>query len=492
MEPTSVEAICSQMIKGRLLSADEVRALRQRWHAEAKGSTENLGRFCKWLVAKQYVTEHQANLLMRGKSDRFYIHQYKILERIGKGRMAGVYKAVHQLGQVVALKILPPSKAKDPELLGRFQREARIALRLKHPNVVRTFQAGEDDGLHFIVMEYLDGETLEDVLLRRGKLPPAEAVRLIHQALLGLQHLHEQNIVHRDLKPGNLMLVPGQERGKPDNTLHATVKLMDVGLGRTLFDEPDEGYNPELTASGVVLGSPDYMAPEQAREARAADIRSDIYSLGCTLYHALAGQPPFPDSNLVRKMVKHATEAPTPVRQFNRDVPDGLQQILDWMMAKDPAQRYPTPERAAQALQVFLAAGAEPSRSPEADPEMRPYLQWLEDSSSGGIELLPAGPATVAPVPTMPVARAAAPVAAPTKKPAVAAPIDVELVPVMPPASKPVGVEPKGAFELGRRDVAMLVAGAAGVLLAEGIGLLIAKLFQRRQAAPEEEAPQEP
>jgi serine/threonine protein kinase len=492
MEPTSVEAVCSLIVKGRLLSADEVRALRQRWHAEAKGSADDLGRFCKWMVAKQYVTEHQANLLLRGKSERFYISQYKILERIGKGRMAGVYKAVHHLGQVVALKILPPSKAKDAELLGRFQREARIALRLKHPNVVRTFQAGEDDGLHFIVMEYLDGETLDDILQRRGKLPPGEAVRLIHQALLGLQHLHEQNIVHRDLKPGNLMLVPGHERGKPDNTLHATVKLMDVGLGRTLFDEGDEGQNPELTGSGVVLGSPDYMAPEQAREARAADIRSDIYSLGCTLYHALAGQPPFPDSNLVRKMVKHATETPAPVREFNRDVPDGLQQILEWMIAKDPAQRYPTPERAAQALQVFLAAGAEPSRSPEADPKMRPYLQWLEDSSAGGIELLPASPATVPAAPTMLAARAAPPVASPTIKSTVAAPIDVELVPATPSVPKPQSVAEKQGFELTRRDVAMLILGAGGVLLAEGIGLLIAKIIQRRQAATEEEPPQEP
>jgi serine/threonine protein kinase len=491
MEPTSVEAICSLIVKGRLLSAEEVRAMRQRWHAEAKGSAENLARFSKWLVAKQYVTEHQANLLLRGKSERFFIVQYKILERIGKGRMAGVYKGVHHLGQVVALKILPPSKSKDPELLGRFQREARIALRLKHPNVVRTFQAGEDDGLHFIVMEYLDGETVEEVLQRRGKLPPTEAVRLIHQALLGLQHLHEQNIVHRDLKPGNLMLVPGHERGKPDNTLNATVKLMDVGLGRTLFDEVDEGQNPELTASGVVLGSPDYMAPEQAREARAADIRSDIYSLGCALYHALAGQPPFPDSNLVRKMVKHATESPPPVRQFNRDVPDGLQQILDWMMAKDPAQRYPTPERAAQALQVFLVAGAEPSRSPEADPKMRPYLQWLQDSSAGGIELLPAAPATVAAMPAMPAARAAPPAASPTVKSTVAAPIDVELVPASLPAPKPPSITEKTEFSVTRRDVAMLVLGAVGVLLAEGIGLLISKILQRRQATAEEEPPAE-
>src|SRR5262249_39610366 len=145
-----------------------------------------------------------------------------------------------------------------------------------------------------------------------------------------------------------------------------------------------------------------------------------------------------------------------------------------------------------QALQVFLAAGAEPSRGPDADPKMRPYLQWLADSSAGGIELLPATPPTAAAVPAMPVARAASPLAGPTMKAAVAAPIDVELVPITPPALKPAPVKEKRGLEIGRRDVAMLIAGAAGVLLAEGIGLLIAKLFQRRPATPEEEPPPEP
>src|SRR5206468_2519439 len=128
------------------------------------------------------------------------LNQYKLIDRLGQGRMAGVYQAVHELGQTVAIKILPPSKAKDPQLFGRFQREARLALRLQHPNVVRTFQVGEANGLNYLVMEYLDGEDLEDVFKRRGKLPPAEAVRLVYQALQGLQHLHEQGMVHRDLK----------------------------------------------------------------------------------------------------------------------------------------------------------------------------------------------------------------------------------------------------------------------------------------------------
>src|SRR5262249_60902729 len=131
---------------------------------------------------------------------------------------------------------------------------------------------------------------------------------------------------------------------------------------------------PMLTGEGIVLGTPDYMAPEQARDARQADIRSDIYSLGCVLYHLLDGRPPFPDTNIISQMIRHATEPPRPLREVNPAVPDGLQQIVNWMLAKDPAQRYPTPERAAQALKVFLAAGSEPAPVPEADPRLPKYL----------------------------------------------------------------------------------------------------------------------
>src|SRR5207249_4183292 len=192
---------------------DEIRALRQRWRGEAKDASEDPERFSRWLVAKQYLTEYQATLVGRGHTDSFFLNQYKILDRLGKGRMAGVYKAVHELGQVVAIKVLPPSKARDPQFLARFQREARLAFKLKHANIVRAFQVGQAAGLHFFVMEYLEGETLDDVLRRRGKLPPPEAVRLIYQAMSGLQHIHTQGLVHRDLKPANLMLVPPPPQG---------------------------------------------------------------------------------------------------------------------------------------------------------------------------------------------------------------------------------------------------------------------------------------
>ena len=197
--------------------------------------------------------------------------------------MTGVYKARHPSGQIVAIKVLPPSRAKNGQMLARFQREARLSVKLKHPNVVRSFQVGEARGVHYLVMEYLEGETLDDVILSRKRLPPQEAVRLIHQVLLGLQHIHEQGMIHRDLKPANLMLVPAPAR---DSTLRSNIKILDIGLAREFFDEnsPAPREDMELTGEGILLGTPDYLPPEQARDPRAIDIRADIYSLGCVLY----------------------------------------------------------------------------------------------------------------------------------------------------------------------------------------------------------------
>jgi serine/threonine protein kinase len=366
---SSVEHFCNVLARNGLLGPDQVRSLRQRWLQGPPAAARDGEKFLAWLAAGGVITEYQAGVLARGHATQLLLGPYIIQERVGKGRMAGVYRARHSTGQTVAIKVLPPSKAKDPQLLGRFQRESRLAVRLNHPNIVRTFQTGEANGLHYLVMEYLEGEELDRVLQRRRMLPPGEAARLAHQALLGLQHVHEQGLVHRDLKPGNLMLVGG----RPDSTLQSTVKVLDIGTGRALFDD---GPTAELTNEGDVLGTAEYMAPEQARDPRSTDIRADIYSVGCVLYHALAGQPPFNDTNRVRLLVRMATEAPRPVRELNPAVPEGLQQILNWMLAKDPGRRYPTPGRAAQALQTFLAAGAAVVPL-EKDPRMGAYLQWL-------------------------------------------------------------------------------------------------------------------
>jgi len=489
----SVENVCGLLIRSRLLNPDGVKTMYQRWQSEAKEHAGNLGQFTRWLVAKQYVTEFQATLVAKGHADDFFIHQYKILDRLGRGRMAGVYKAVHQLGQVVAIKILPPSKSKNPILLARFLRESRLAVRLKHPNVVRSFQVGDYKGLRYLVMEYLEGETLDEVLQRRKRLQPSEAVRLIYQALLGLQHIHERSLVHRDLKPANLMLVPRRGPGEADSTLRATVKILDIGLGRTLFDEntgsPEDSH---LTGEGVLLGTPDYLAPEQAREPRSVDIRADIYSLGCVLYHTLTGQPPFPDTNLLSQMVRHATEASRPLKELNPAVPDGLQQIVNWMLAKDPAQRYPTPERAAQALQVFLTAGGEPARASEEGPDLRQYLTWLETNKSDDTDGVLAA--------AQPAGKLSAQAEAPragrrhgSKKhkrhkhsakhalggaggAALAAEIDVELVSIEP-TEKPGTTPARSLFRLTGREWLLVAMSGGAVLAAVIVGVLLARVL---------------
>jgi len=430
----TVENICGLLIRSRLLSQEAVKALYTRWKKEAKKEAGETGAFTQWLVASELVTQFQASLLARGLADNFFLNDYKLMDRMSQGRLAGVYKAVHNSGQVVALKVLPPSRAKDPEFAARFQNEARQSMRLKHPNIVRTFQMGEANGARYLVLEYLEGETLEDVLKRRGHLPAAEGVRLVYQALLGLQHMDEQGEMHRDLKPANLLLAPGRKEG--DTTLDATIKIVDPHLARVLIEdavrETGNSAGLETCPTSPVPGNPDYLAPESARHPNQSDIRADIYSLGCVLYHVLAGHPPFPDSNPISQMIRHATEAPRPLAEFSPEIPNALEQILAWMMAKDPAKRYRTPERAAQALEVFLAAGSAgvTAAEPEAPLRSEPVTTW-----------------------------------------------DVELVPAQTEvaALQQVVLSFKGLV-LTRRDLLMLGIGGAAIAVAGGIGMTVAKL----------------
>jgi serine/threonine protein kinase len=334
----------------------------------------------------------------------------------------------------------------------------RLAWRLHHPNVVRTFQAGEANGLHYLVMEYLEGETLEDVLQRRGRLSAGEALRLAYQALLGLQHLHERGLVHRNLEPANLMLMPARGSVPLASTLDATVKLLDISLARAEFDQGErpDGEQLQLTHEGVMLGNAAYLAPEQAANPHGADIRADIYSLGCILYHCLTGQPPFADANALRQIIRHATEKPKPLRECGLEsgVPEGLQQVLDWMMHRDPSQRYPTPDRAAQALRAFLGGGTEAPATPNAEAPLEAYLKWLA---------------------TVPLAE------------------PVEGEPGSRQADGPTPGRRRSFGEvvhLNRRDCALLGLGALGLLAAEGIGWLLGQVFKPRvRSAPPEEAP---
>lgn len=346
-----VEDFCGSLIRSRLHPVEAVKAIYQHWHKVAR-RPDSLDDFRAWLVAKQHLTQHQADLIHAGHVDNFFLGKYRILERIGRGKTSGIYRAADPAGNRVALKVLAPSRARDPEYEGRFLREAQLARQLNHASVVRTIDSGKHNNLYFLVMEYLEGQSLQALLEERRRLPGREAARLAFLVALGLQHIHERAMVHRDLKPGNLMLSPAP--APQENTLRSMIKIIDLGLGRVLFDPESKGGDDGLTNEGSLLGTPDYVAPEQARDARRVDIRADIYSLGCTLYHALAGAPPFADTNLLRQILRHASQPPQPFREHDVAVASELERIVMTMLAKDPAQRYQTPADAAEALKSFL------------------------------------------------------------------------------------------------------------------------------------------
>ncbi|MFO0849431.1 MAG: serine/threonine-protein kinase [Gemmataceae bacterium] len=441
----TVPGYVAVLTRSRLLPDPEVEAVFEKWQAQG-GADADVDGFRKFVAQTTPLTEYQAALLQRGHTDGFFLGGYVILDRLGKGQTAGVYKARHPSGQIVALKVLPASRAKNPRVLARFQREGRLLTQLDHPNVVRAFQLGQDHGRHFIVMEHLDGETLDEVLARRKQLPVGEAARLACQALHGLQHLHGKRMVHRDLKPSNLMVVPGDRRG-PDTTLHGTVKILDIGIGRELFDDktPDT-RDLELTREGAILGTPDYLAPEQARDARTADVRADIYSLGCVLFHAIAGRPPYPETTAMGQMVQHATTAPPPLAAVAPGVPAGLQAVFDKMTAKRPADRYATPADAATALAAFLPSGGADAAASTVLPA---YQEWLRTESA---DVLPVPPPSPPPPP---------PPITPRSE------VNVELVATHPARSP---------FELTRRDLVMLGVGAVGTGLAVAAGVALARL----------------
>jgi len=261
--------------------------------------------------------------------------RYRVLKALGRGGMGTVYLAEHKvMKRTVALKVIRPELTARPEAVERFRREVQAAARLTHPNIVASHDAEQVGDCLFLAMEYVEGTDLTHWLQTHGPLPVAEACDYVRQAALGLQHAHEQGMVHRDLKPQNLM-----------RTAAGQVKVLDFGLAR-LVELAQEGG----TASGIVLGTPDYMAPEQANEAHGADIRADVYSLGCTLYHLLAGQVPFPGGGIMDKLRRLAQEQPEPLGRLRPELPAALVGMVEWMMAKDPAQRPQTPAEVAGAL----------------------------------------------------------------------------------------------------------------------------------------------
>jgi len=266
---------------------------------------------------------------------------YELIESVGVGGMGAVIKALDEdLGRIVALKILPPDMATDPENITRFKQEARAAARLDHENIARVYSVGEDQGLHFIAFEYVEGENLRVRMEKKGGLlPVGEALHYFIQVTAGLSHAAARGVVHRDIKPSNIVVTPD-----------GRAKIVDMGLARNLDQRASNG---QLTHSGVTLGTFDYISPEQAIEPRSADIRSDIYSLGCTFYHILTGRTPVPDGTAAKKLHCHQHVPPLDPREINPAIPDELAAVLGRMMAKDPAARYQHPDHLLQHLLII-------------------------------------------------------------------------------------------------------------------------------------------
>ncbi|MGQ9915673.1 MAG: protein kinase domain-containing protein [Thermogutta sp.] len=300
------------------------------------------------------------------------IGPYELLDQIGGGGMGRVFRAFEaSVGRTVALKLLSPNQAADPQTLARFQNEARAAGRLNHPNIVQVFSAGEVQGIPFIALEFIEGKNARALVEENGGLPVGDVVRYAIQVAEALEHAWSRGVVHRDVKPSNILVLPD-----------GRVKLIDFGLARM---NEVTGRSRDLTSSGMTLGTFDYIAPEQARDPRLADIRSDIYSLGCTLFFMLTGRPPFPKGTVLQKLLQHQAEEPPDVRKLRKDVPEALGRVLRRMMAKSPRQRYQTAAQLIQALSEVLAeisqhyAAARVWGTPESKAHRvwRKHLPWL-------------------------------------------------------------------------------------------------------------------
>lgn len=310
-------------------------------------------------------------------SEKPTLGSYTILGELGRGGMGRVYKAVHQtLRQVRALKVLNKSESRNPKVVARFQREARIVAALDHPHIVKIFEFDQDAerDYYYFVMEYVDGGSVSRILKRQGKLPWQQAAEIALQVALGLAEMHKHNLVHRDIKPSNILI---DKLG--------SAKLADLGLAR----HEGDGMDTQLTATGAVMGTIDYMSPEQIVDARKVDIRSDLYALGCTLFHMLAGRVPFHEGSAYQKIQQQISDPLPEVGPLAPDVPFQLVLILNRLTEKDPANRYQTPEELIADLETLTGEAAQTDNLQESTILQ---LQELAEAAAKDRSSVPVGP----------------------------------------------------------------------------------------------------
>ena len=364
----------------------DVQSLTACWDAIPPDKRETLEhldrRLARQAVKLNQLTLWQAQQLLAGRTSGFRVDRYLLLDLIGHGGMGRVYLARDtRLNRLVALKILAPERMNNPRAIARFQREARVGAQLQHENLVRIYDFGESSGRYFLVMEYIEGKTVGGLITAQGAMPAPTAARLTRQIALGLEHAHRKGLIHRDVNPYNVLV-----------THEGIAKLADLGLAIDLAEEE------RVTRDGATVGTFDYVAPEQARHSHAADIRSDIYSLGCTIYHMISGQVPFPSPSLPEKLFAHQAVEPEPLGQLVPGVPPGLVEVIQRMMRKLPEDRYATPLQVAQALEPFVEEytgihDGLPQSEPliVVDSVPRPMTSPPPSSEAPADELTPAG-----------------------------------------------------------------------------------------------------
>ncbi len=388
--PANADAFVELVQKSHLVESSR---LDEYWTALRRASVPDQPyRLARRMVEDGLLTNFHAEQLLKGKYKGFSLGNYRILERIGRGGMGAVYLAEHRLMRHrVALKVLPPEQAENPTTRERFYREARSAALLSHPNVVRAHDIDCAGGIHYFVMEYVDGATLQELVTRGGPLTIERAAHYIGQAALGLQYVQETaGMVHRDIKPGNLVL-----------DRNGTVKILDMGLARlalaSLFDTRADNITQHYNDKSI-LGTADYIAPEQAVNSQAADTRADIYSLGATFYFLLTGQPPFPTGSMTQKLMWHQLRQPTPIEQLRPDLPPEVAELINRMMAKTPELRPQNPGELVEALMPWIALELPPPAETEI-PRLCPAAQGpatgITSATSSSLNLRTSRPSSV-------------------------------------------------------------------------------------------------
>ena len=322
------------------------------------------------MVKDGLLTYFQAEQFMLGKWRGFTIGKYKLLERIGFGGMGQVFLCEHMyMRRRVAIKVLPPAKAEEPAALGRFYREARAAAALDHANIVRTHDIDQDGNLHFLVMEYVDGSSLLEIIRKTGPMAIDRACHYVWQSVQALDHAFRVGVIHRDIKPGNILV---------DRT--GVAKILDMGLAR--FYHTDDDMLTKKYDERSVLGTADYVAPEQTINSHDVDVRADIYSLGATFYFLLAGHPPFPEGTVSQKLIAHQTKQPTPIDRLRPEVPPELALVVRRMMAKSVTERFQMPAQIYDALRPFVR-NALPVPPDDEMPVLSPAARESTSSSAG-------------------------------------------------------------------------------------------------------------